>query len=103
VVDREQVLHVARLAKLRLSEAEIGPISAQLGRILEYVEMLRELDPEPPAAGSGASASSGAPGREPRPDEPRPSLPRTIALELAPETDGEAYLVPPVIDGGGSA
>ncbi len=44
MVTREQVLHVARLAKLELAPGEIETFAGQLGRILDYVETLRELD-----------------------------------------------------------
>ena len=46
MVTPEEVLHVARLAKLRLSPEEIERFSGQLGRILVYVELLGELDDE---------------------------------------------------------
>lgn len=98
MVDREQVLHVARLAKLRLAEGDIDRVAAQLGRILEYVEMLGELD-EDPGGGRPAVLHLG----DPRPDEPRPSLDRAAALKLAPKSDGETFLVPPVIEGSDGA
>ena len=44
MVTREQVAHVARLAKLSLSTQEVDRFAAQLGKILDYVEKLRELD-----------------------------------------------------------
>ena len=95
MVDREQVLKVARLARLRLAEAEIEDVAGQLSRILDHVQQLRELDavPAPPEDETpGGSAAL-------RPDEARPSLPRDEVLARAPKTDGETFLVPPVIEG----
>ena len=99
MVDREQVLHVARLAKLRLAEGEIDLVAGQLGRILEYVEMLGELDDEAADAAPPARLEPGPP----RADELRESLDRSVAMGLAPKTDGETFLVPPVIEGSGGA
>jgi aspartyl-tRNA(Asn)/glutamyl-tRNA(Gln) amidotransferase subunit C len=106
VVTREQVLHVARLAKLELDEADLERVAGQLGRILEYVEMLRELDEEKPGAGpvTGVAAVSEPHPEYERPlriDEPRHSLARSSVLALAPRSDEETFLVPPVIEGGG--
>ncbi len=102
MVSREQVLHVARLAKLRLSAEEEERFALQLGGILEYVDHLRELDAESVPAGGEPGDSTPDP-RPLRADEPSPSLPRDEALGLAPATDGETFRVPPVIDGGGGA
>jgi aspartyl-tRNA(Asn)/glutamyl-tRNA(Gln) amidotransferase subunit C len=51
-ISREDVLHVSRLARLELSEAEIEKFTGQLGDILEYISKLNELDTEgiPPTA-----------------------------------------------------
>jgi len=44
VISREEVEHVARLARLRLDEDELAKLQPELGRILEYVHQLAELD-----------------------------------------------------------
>ena len=99
MVSREQVAEVAKLAKLRLSEEEATRVAGQLAGILDYVEMLREVDDvEIEAAAGDESPTVG-----PRADEPAPSLPRDAVLGLAPKADEETFLVPPVIDGGGGA
>jgi aspartyl-tRNA(Asn)/glutamyl-tRNA(Gln) amidotransferase subunit C len=111
VVHPDEVRHVARLARLALTPAEAEEAAGQLGRILEYVELLREVEAgeddaaappsEPPAAASpGDPAASAA---VLRPDEPGATLTRAEALAAAPKTDGETFLVPPVLDGGGTA
>ena len=101
MVDRDQVLHVARLARLRLAPAEVERHAHHLGRILDYVDQLRELDDEPdPVAADGGAAGIAA-ERPLRADVPAPSLPREEALALAPAADGETYRVPPVIEAPG--
>jgi aspartyl-tRNA(Asn)/glutamyl-tRNA(Gln) amidotransferase subunit C len=89
----EEVAYVARLARLELSEAEVAKTTAQLGRILSYVEKLGELDT------SGVAATSHAlPERNAfRDDEVRASLPRDEALANAPLQNGETFVVPRVL------
>jgi aspartyl-tRNA(Asn)/glutamyl-tRNA(Gln) amidotransferase subunit C len=98
MVSREEILHLARLAKLELSPAEEERLAAQLGRILDYVAQLREVDEKADELTHVAIAEA-----PPRGDEPRPGLPRDEVLALAPKTDGETIQVPAVIDEGGGA
>jgi aspartyl-tRNA(Asn)/glutamyl-tRNA(Gln) amidotransferase subunit C len=90
VIDREQVLHVARLARLELSEAEIERMAEELSGILEHVDRISSLDLE------GVEPTSHVVPLENvmRPDEPRPSLPRERALESAPDAHEGAFRVP---------
>jgi aspartyl-tRNA(Asn)/glutamyl-tRNA(Gln) amidotransferase subunit C len=90
MIDREQVLHVARLARLRLSEDEIGRMTGELSTILEHIETMSEIDLE------GVEPTSHATELENvlRPDEPRPSLPTEVALAQAPDADGTGFRVP---------
>jgi aspartyl-tRNA(Asn)/glutamyl-tRNA(Gln) amidotransferase subunit C len=90
VIDRDQVLHVARLARLELSEEELERMSTELSGILENVERMNELDLE------GVEPTSHVVALENvlRPDEPRPSLPREQALEPAPDPAQGAFRVP---------
>jgi aspartyl-tRNA(Asn)/glutamyl-tRNA(Gln) amidotransferase subunit C len=90
VIDREQVLHVARLARLRLDDEEVERMSEELSSILEHVERISELDLE------GVEPTSHVIDVENvlRPDEPRPSLPRERALENAPDATDEGFRVP---------
>lgn len=98
MVTREQVLHVARLAKLTLSPEEEERFRAQLGRILDHVEQLRELDD------AGEPLTHVLPvARDLRRDDPGDSLPRSEVLGLAPSADDETMRVPAVLDGGGDA
>jgi aspartyl-tRNA(Asn)/glutamyl-tRNA(Gln) amidotransferase subunit C len=80
---REQVRHVAELAKLKLTEAEETLFQEQLSAILEYADRLDELDTAsiPPTA-------SVLPLRNVmRPDQVRPSFPRDTMLENAPDAE----------------
>jgi aspartyl-tRNA(Asn)/glutamyl-tRNA(Gln) amidotransferase subunit C len=90
VIDREQVLHVARLARLRLSDEEVERISEELSSILEHVERINELDLD------GVEPTSHVVDLENvlRPDEPRPCLPREVALANAPDATDEGFRVP---------
>lgn len=99
MVTREEVLHVARLAKLALAPAEVEKFSRQLATILEYVDTLRELD----GVEADELTHAAVVPTPLRADEPRPSLPRPEILALAPRADAETMLVPPVLEGGGSA
>jgi aspartyl-tRNA(Asn)/glutamyl-tRNA(Gln) amidotransferase subunit C len=96
MVTREQVAHVARLAKLSLKDQEIDRFAAQLGKILDYVEKLRELDGVETAELTHVAIVD----TPLRADVPRPCLPREEVLSLAPRADRETILVPPVLEGG---
>jgi aspartyl-tRNA(Asn)/glutamyl-tRNA(Gln) amidotransferase subunit C len=90
MIDREQVLHVARLARLRLSEEEVERMAGEMSTILGHVETMNELDLD---------------GVEPtthvvelqnvlREDVPRECLPRERALEQAPDVADGGFRVP---------
>jgi aspartyl-tRNA(Asn)/glutamyl-tRNA(Gln) amidotransferase subunit C len=90
VIDREQVLHVARLARLELSDDDLERIASELSSILDHVERISELDLD------GVEPTTHVVALENvlRPDEPRPSLPREKALEPAPDPADGAFRVP---------
>jgi aspartyl-tRNA(Asn)/glutamyl-tRNA(Gln) amidotransferase subunit C len=90
----EQVRHIARLARLRLTAEEERRYAEQLSAILDYAERLKRVDTAdvPPTAGV---QDLEAPLR---PDTPRPSLPRERALANAPATADGMFLVPPILD-----
>jgi len=96
VIDREQVLHVARLARLRLSEDEVERMASELSGILDHVDRISELDLD------GVEPTSHVVALENvlRPDEPRPSWPRERMLDSAPDPAQDAFRVPsPQADG----
>ena len=89
-ISREEVLHVARLARLALTDEEIARLTAELGKILEAVGIVSELD-----------LAEVKPTSHPldlvnvwADDEPRPSLPLEDVLANAPEAEEWLFRVP---------
>ncbi len=90
VIERDQVLHVAKLARLRLTDEEVERMSGELSHILEHVERLNEMDlDDVPPTSHVVDVQNVL-----RPDEPRPSLPRERALEQAPDAADGGFRVP---------
>ena len=90
---REEVEKVSLLARLRLTDEELDRMTAQLGQIVAYIELLSELDTdavEPMAHALDVFNVFAA-------DELRASLQRDAALGGAPHHDREFYLVPAVL------
>ena len=90
---RQEVEKIALLGRLLLSPEELDKMTAQLGQIVGYVELLGELDTE----GVTPMAHAVETFNVFRDDELRPSLDREAALANAPHHDGEFYLVPAVL------
>jgi aspartyl-tRNA(Asn)/glutamyl-tRNA(Gln) amidotransferase subunit C len=90
-IDREQVLHVARLARLALTEEEVDRFGAQLNDILAAVSKVSELDLEDVPPTSHPLDLVNVWGD----DEPRPSLALDQALGNAPDREGDFFRVPP--------
>ncbi|HYM46021.1 MAG TPA: Asp-tRNA(Asn)/Glu-tRNA(Gln) amidotransferase subunit GatC [Solirubrobacteraceae bacterium] len=90
MIDREQVLHVARLARLKLREDEIEPLAKELSAVLDHIARIGELDLEGVPPTSHVVEVTGAL----RADEPRDSLPRDVALAQAPAVSGDGFSVP---------
>ena len=90
MLDREQVLHVARLARLELTDEEVERMASELSHVLDHIEKIRELDLEDVPPTSHVLDVTGAL----RPDEPQPSLPRDVILAAAPEPLEEGFGVP---------
>lgn len=90
MIDRDQVLHVARLARLELSEAEVERMSAELSSVLDHVDHIAELDLDDVPPTSHVVALENVL----REDEPRPSWPRERVLEAAPDPADGAFRVP---------
>lgn len=86
--------HVARLARLALSDEERARFREQLGVILEHAERVREVAVEDvPPTGHPIPATNVF-----RPDEPRPGLEREEALAGAPEREGDRFKVPRIVE-----
>jgi aspartyl-tRNA(Asn)/glutamyl-tRNA(Gln) amidotransferase subunit C len=90
MIDRDQVLHVARLARLELSDEEVARMSEELSHVLDHIEKIRELDLEgvPPTS---HVVDVPAPLRA---DEPTEALPREAVLASAPEPVAGGFGVP---------
>ncbi len=96
-VSPEDVLYVSELANLELTDEERECMLRDLNSILGYIDRLNQLDTEgvPPMAQVSAGMP---PDSAMRPDDTRPSIPREDALRNAPQSDGEFFKVPKVIE-----
>jgi aspartyl-tRNA(Asn)/glutamyl-tRNA(Gln) amidotransferase subunit C len=90
MIDRDQVLHVARLARLRLTEDELERMPGELSKILGHVEKMDELD----LGGVEPTSHVVALQNVLRDDQPRPCLPREKALAGAPDVADGGFRVP---------
>ena len=90
MIDRDEVLHVARLARLALEEDELEPMARELSRVLDHIAKIGELDLADVPPTSHVVELTG----RLRPDEPRPSFPREVALAQAPAVSEDGFLVP---------
>jgi aspartyl-tRNA(Asn)/glutamyl-tRNA(Gln) amidotransferase subunit C len=90
MIEKEQVLHVAKLARLQLTEPEVEKMATELSGILEHVEHINELDLDGVEPTSHVIALQNVL----RPDEPRPSWDRDEVLESAPDPAAGAFRVP---------
>jgi aspartyl-tRNA(Asn)/glutamyl-tRNA(Gln) amidotransferase subunit C len=90
MIEKDQVLHVAKLARLKLSDDEVERMAKELSGILEHVEKISELDLE------GVEPTSHVIQLENvlRPDRSRPSWSRDEVLERAPDPAGGSFRVP---------
>lgn len=91
----EQVRHVAKLARLDLTDDHLHRIAPQLESILEYVAKIGEVD----VSGVEPMAHAVPLVNVLRDDQVRPSLPLEQVLQNAPDTDGPFFKVPKVIGG----
>ena len=90
-ISREEVLHVARLASLELTDDEVERLTGELSAILEAVSKVSELDLSdvPPTSHPLELVNAWAE------DEPRPSLPLDDVFANAPAREGDLFKVPP--------
>ncbi|HEX7067604.1 MAG TPA: Asp-tRNA(Asn)/Glu-tRNA(Gln) amidotransferase subunit GatC [Candidatus Limnocylindria bacterium] len=95
-ISRADVEHVARLARLHLTDDEIDRMQSQLSNILEAIETLRDVD----TSHVGPTASVIQLENVMRPDGVRPGLTREAALANAPLRDDPFLRVPTVLEEG---
>ena len=93
-ISREEVLHIALLARLGLTEEEVARLSEQLSNILENFEILQQVDTTdiPPTAQSITLQNVVSD------DEIAPSLPSSEVLANAPQKDGGLFRVRAVLE-----
>jgi aspartyl-tRNA(Asn)/glutamyl-tRNA(Gln) amidotransferase subunit C len=91
---REEVLHIAQLARVALTEEEINRMQEQLSNLLEHFEVLQKVDTTnvPPTAQSVSLQSIM------RADEVQPSLPTEDVLANAPRREGDCFRVRAVLE-----
>jgi aspartyl-tRNA(Asn)/glutamyl-tRNA(Gln) amidotransferase subunit C len=91
MLSRDQVLHVAKLARLELTEEEVGRLGTELSKVLDHIELIEQLgdlsEVEPTSHVIDVENVL-------RADEPRPSLPVDVALESAPDAAQGGFRVP---------
>ena len=91
MLSRDQVLHVAKLARLELSDEELDRYAGELSKVVDWIDKISELgdmaDVEPTSHVVALS-------NQLREDEPRPSLPVEKALDQAPDHDETGFRVP---------
>jgi aspartyl-tRNA(Asn)/glutamyl-tRNA(Gln) amidotransferase subunit C len=95
-IDRAQVRHVARLARLALSAEDEERFATQLQNVLGYIERLQLVDVsgiEPLSFAGDAQDELAL-----REDAPKPCLPREKVLAQAPQADEQAFLVPRILE-----
>jgi aspartyl-tRNA(Asn)/glutamyl-tRNA(Gln) amidotransferase subunit C len=88
------VRHVARLARIELTDAEVAAMLPQLARILHHVEAVAEVDAAPAAEGAAVPP---VPSSSLRADAPAEGIDRRDALRNAPAHDEVFFLVPRVL------
>src|SRR3982751_5367197 len=94
-ISKQEVEHVAKLARLEITEAEKGTFSQQLSSILTYIEELKSWD----TTGVKPTATVLEQTNVLREDQARPSLPVEQAVMNAPNSDGGYFRVPRILDG----
>jgi aspartyl-tRNA(Asn)/glutamyl-tRNA(Gln) amidotransferase subunit C len=104
-VSERDVLYVADLANLELTDGERQRMVKDLNSILDHIDMLSQVDTKDvaPMAEVATLAASRKPGTEPlgyamRADETKPCLPHELAMMNAPDTDRTYFKVPKVIE-----
>ena len=93
-ISEADVRHIAHLARLKPTDAEVHQFAGQLSDILTYVEQLNEVD-----TANGAPSAHALPVSNVfRDDEPRASLDPDQSLANAPQRDGDFFAVPKVLE-----
>ena len=94
MIGREDVVRVARLARLALTDAELETMREQLNAILAHIDALKAVD----TAGIEPTSHAVPQFNVMRDDEPRPSFPQEEMLANAPDRSGAFFRVPRIIE-----
>lgn len=92
-ITREEIAHVARLARIALTDEELDRYAPQLAGVLQHAAQVAALD----TGGTPPTAHPFPLRNVLRPDEPRPSLERRLVLDEAPSAEDGRFRVPRVI------
>lgn len=90
-MDRNEIAQLAQLAKLSFPDEQLDAFTEEFSHILAFVDQLSQLDTE------GVSIERAAEQAVVRCDQVRPSLPKQDVVALAPETDGDGFLIPRIV------
>ncbi len=93
-ITTDEVLHVAKLARLKIDEKDLERLAEQLGSVLQYVESLNMVDTSGVVPTTHALSTQNAF----RPDDAHTSTDRGNALSNAPETEDGFFIVPKIIE-----
>ena len=97
-ITREEVLHVAKLARLELTDDEVERLTRELGAILEAVSKVSELDlSDVPPTSHPLELINGLRSDDAAEDEPRNSLSLDQVFANAPQREGDLFRVPPTV------
>jgi aspartyl-tRNA(Asn)/glutamyl-tRNA(Gln) amidotransferase subunit C len=95
-ITREEVLHVAKLASLELTDKEVERLTGELSAILDAVSKVSELDlSDVPPTSHPLELVNALGSEDPGEDEPRPSLPLDDVFANAPARERDLFKVPP--------
>lgn len=93
-ISKQEVQHVAKLARLQLSQGEAENLTTQLGNILDHIEQLKQLDTSDVEPTRHVAVEQ----MPVRPDSAREGLPQDLALSSAARTSGGGFAVPGFIE-----
>jgi len=94
-VNRDQVLRMAKLSRLELSEAEVEKMTQSMNQLVEYMTILKKIDLKDVEPMLAVDTSI----RNLRPDELAPSLDKELAFRNAPSINMDHFSIPKVIGG----
>ncbi len=90
-MDRKEIAQLAQLAKLSFTPEELDAFANEFSKVLQFVDQVSSLDTE------GIDVNPTAEVPVSREDEIKPSLAKYRVLELAPETDGDGFIIPRIV------